>query len=51
MAEINNQGMFIPKSLLTTELVNKIKKELNVSPENSFNDYNIKIFKVYKVIK
>lgn len=51
MAEINNQGMFIPKSLLTTELVNKIKKDLNVSPENSFNDYNIKIFKVYKVIK
>lgn len=51
MAEINNQGMFIPKTLLTKELVNKIKKDLNVSPENSFNDYNIKIFKVYKVIK
>lgn len=51
MAEINNQGMFIPKTLLTKEIIDKIKKDLNVSPENSFNDFNVKTYKVYKIIK
>lgn len=51
MAEINNQGMFIPKLLLTKEIIAKIKQDLNVSPENSFNEYNVKTYKVYKIIK
>jgi superfamily II DNA or RNA helicase len=49
--EINNQGFFIPKSLLTTELISKIKADLNVSPYSEFNEYNVKTFKVYKVLK
>jgi len=48
--EINNQGFFIPKSLLTTELIAKIKADLNVSPFSDFNEYNVKTFKVYKVL-
>lgn len=49
--EINNQGFFIPKKLLTVELIAKIKSDLNVSPYSDFNEYNVKTFKVYKVIK
>lgn len=50
-AKINNQGMFIPKELLNKEIINKIKQDLNVSPENGFNEYNVKTYKIYKVIK
>lgn len=49
--EINNQGFFIPKNLLTVQLIQKIKADLNVSPYSDFNEYNVKTFKVYKVIK
>lgn len=49
MAEINNQGMFIPKDLLSKDIITRIKKDLNVSPENQFTEYNAKTYKVYKI--
>jgi superfamily II DNA or RNA helicase len=49
--EINNQGFFIPKEILTNSIVAKIKKELTVSPEGQFTDYNLKTYKVYKLLK
>lgn len=48
---INNKGANIPKQILTNEILKQLKKDLNVSPESSFNDYNVKVFKVYRITK
>lgn len=48
---INNKGANIPKELLTNDILKQLKKDLNVSPESSFNDYNVKVFKVYRISK
>lgn len=48
---INNKGANIPKELLTNDILKQLKKDLNVSPESTFNDYNVKVFKVYRISK
>lgn len=45
---INSKGVCIPKKDLTPQEIFKIKKDLNVSPENSFGNFAVKSFKVYK---
>lgn len=48
---INNKGANIPKELLTNDILKQLKKDLNVSPESTFSDYNVKVFKVYRISK